>query len=168
LVVCQACRPFFLNLSDSRIFAIRLRHNPVGGGMKMATGGEKIGIDPLTLMKSQRNPVFIMRLHLALDPRLDLSASDLATAWNGGEFAAEAQASVEPSTAATFLSSEMTILLLSAAVSIPASVISTFISDYLKRKFPGKKPPAVEVTTITTPDGEPLFIIRKEIEQPEP
>ena len=108
-----------------------------------------------------------MRTCLALDPTLDLSAEALAAAWNGGEFAAEAEASVEPSTAATFLSPEMTMLLLSAAASIPASVISTFIGDYLKRKFLDKKPPAVEVTTISTPDGEPLFVIRKSIEQQE-
>ncbi len=109
-----------------------------------------------------------MHTHLALDPQLDLSAADLAAAWNGGEFAVEAKASVEPASATSFLSPDMTMLLLSAALSIPASVIATFISDYLKRKFPGKKPLAVEVTTVTTPDGELLFIIRKEIEHPEP
>jgi hypothetical protein len=59
----------------------------------------------------------------------------------------------------------MTVILLSAAASIQATVIATFISDYLKRKFPGKKPPAIEVTTVTTPDGEPLFVIRRSIEQ---
>jgi len=109
-----------------------------------------------------------MNCYLDIDPELDLSAADLAVAWNGGEFAVEAQASVEPASATSLLSPDMTMLLLSAAASIPASVIATFITDYLKRKFPGKKPPAVEVTTVTTPDGEPLFVIRKTVEHDNP
>ena len=107
-----------------------------------------------------------MRHHLAIDPGLHLSADELAAAWNGGVQAAEAEASVEASSA-SFPMGEMTVLLLSAAMSIPATVIATFISDYLKKKFSGKQPPPVEVTTISTPDGEPLFVIRKSIEQQE-
>jgi len=109
-----------------------------------------------------------MNCYLDIDPELDLSAADLAAAWNGGEFAVEAKASVEAASATTFLSPDTAMLLLSAAASIPASVISTFISDYLKRKFLDKKPPAVEVTTVTTPDGEPLFVIRKTVEHDNP
>jgi hypothetical protein len=105
-----------------------------------------------------------MDYRLAFDPALDLAAEELASAWNASEYAEQATASLQPVSAASFPMGEMTVLLLSAALSIPASVISTFISDYLKRKFPGKQPPVVEVTTITTPDGEPLFIIRKSIE----
>lgn len=109
-----------------------------------------------------------MDYRLAFDPSLDLAAEELASAWNGGEFAEEAAARVESASAALFPMGEMTVLLLSAALSIPASVISTFITDYLKRKLPGKQPPVVEVTTITTPEGEPLFVIRKSIERQEP
>jgi len=106
-----------------------------------------------------------MDYRLAFDLALDLAAEELASAWNASEYAEQATASPQPVSAASFPMGEMTVLLLSAALSIPASVISTFISDYLKRKFPGKQPPVVEVTTITTPDGEPLFVIRKSIEQ---
>jgi hypothetical protein len=109
-----------------------------------------------------------MDYRLAFDPSLDLAADDLAAAWNASEFAEEATASLQPAFAASFPIGEMTLLLLSAAASIPAAVISTFISDYFKRKFPGKQPPVVEVTTITTPEGEPLFVIRKSIERQEP
>ena len=106
-----------------------------------------------------------MRHHLAIDPKLQLSPEELAAAWNGGVQTAEAEASVEAASVAAFPMGEMTVLLLSAALSIPATVIATFISDYLKKKFSGKQPPPVEVTTISTPDGEPLFVIRKSIEQ---
>ena len=108
-----------------------------------------------------------MRHHLAIDPALHLSAEELATAWNGGAQATEAEASVEAASAAGFPMGEVTVLMLSAALSIPATVIATFITDYLKQKFSGKQPPSVEVTTISTPDGEPLFVIRKSIEQQE-
>jgi hypothetical protein len=107
-----------------------------------------------------------MRHHLAIDPALKLSANELAAAWNGGEQAVLADASIE-SSSSSFPMGEMTVLLLSAAFSIPATVIATFISEYLKKKFSGKQPPSVEVTTISTPDGEPLFVIRKSIEQQE-
>jgi hypothetical protein len=109
-----------------------------------------------------------MRHHLAIDPALDLAADELALAWNNSDHADEAAARVESASAASFPMGEMTVILLSAAASIPAAVIATFISDYLKQKFPGSKPPAVEVTTVSTPDGEPLFVIRKSIEQQEP
>jgi hypothetical protein len=108
-----------------------------------------------------------MHYHIAIDPALHLSADELAVAWNGSAYAAEAEASVEAASAAAFPMGEMTVLLLSAAFSIPSTVIATFISDYLKKKFLGNQPPLVEVTTISTPDGEPLFVIRKSIEQQE-
>jgi len=84
-----------------------------------------------------------MDYRLAFDPSLDLVAEELASAWNTSEFAEQATASLQPASAASFPIGEMTVLLLSAAASIPASVIATFISDYLKRKFLDKKPPAV-------------------------
>ncbi|AOS83874.1 hypothetical protein BIU88_06740 [Chlorobaculum limnaeum] len=108
-----------------------------------------------------------MDYRLAFDPSLDLAADELAAAWNASEFAEEATASLQPAFAASFPIGEMTLLLLSAAASIPAAVIATFITDYLKRKFPDKKPPAIEVTTIYSLDGELLFIIRKSIERQE-
>jgi hypothetical protein len=108
-----------------------------------------------------------MNFYLAIDPDLELAVAELAVAWNGSDYSGQAEASIEPATAASFPMGEVTVLLLSAAASIPATVIATFITDFLKRKFPAKKPPVVEVTTISTPDGEPLFIIRKSIEHPE-
>lgn len=109
-----------------------------------------------------------MNFYLAIDPDLELAVAELAVAWNGSDYSGQAEASVEPASAASFPMGEVTLLLLSAAAGIPAAVISTFISDYFKRKFPGKQPPVVEVTTITTPEGEPLFVIRKSIERQEP
>ncbi|TNJ39417.1 hypothetical protein FGF66_04760 [Chlorobaculum thiosulfatiphilum] len=109
-----------------------------------------------------------MDYRLAFDPSLDLAAAELASAWNDCDYAGQAVASLQPVSVSSFPMTEMTVILLSAAASIPATVIATFISDYLKQKFSGKQPPVVEVTTITTPDGEPLFIIRKSIEQQEP
>lgn len=109
-----------------------------------------------------------MDYRLAFDPSLDLAADELAAAWNASDYPAKAEVIAQLDSSRSFSIGEVTMLLLSAAASIPAAVISTFISDYLKRKFPGKQPPVVEVTTITTPEGEPLFVIRKSIERQEP
>ncbi|NTW54991.1 MAG: hypothetical protein HGB15_09615 [Chlorobaculum sp.] len=96
-----------------------------------------------------------MRHHLAIDPVLDLAAEKLVAAWSVGEYATQTEASVEPTTASAFPIGEITVL-------------ATIISNCRKQKFSGSKPPVVEVTTITTPDVEPLFIIRKSIERQEP
>ncbi len=102
-----------------------------------------------------------MLYHLAFDPNLNLSAAEFTAAWNSSIHSEEAEASVLSSPATTFLSPEMTGALLSAAASIPAIVIATFVTDYLKKKFPGKTQPVVTVTTICTPDGKPIWIIKK-------
>lgn len=59
------------------------------------------------------------------------------------------------------MSPEITIALITAAVSIPTTVIATFVSDYLKKKFIEKDTPKVTMTTINTPDGRPIWIIQR-------
>lgn len=108
-----------------------------------------------------------MNCYLDIDSEFHLSAEELASAWNASDYPAKAEVIAQLDSSRSFSIGEVTMLLLSAAASIPAAVIATFISDYFKRKFPGKQPPVVEVTTVTTPDGEPLFIIRKSIERQE-
>lgn len=109
-----------------------------------------------------------MNCYLDIDSEFHLSAEELASAWNASDYPAKAEVIAQLDSSRSFSIGEVTMLLLSAAASIPAAVIATFITDYLKRKFPGKKPPAIEVTTIYSLDGEPIFFIRKEIEHPEP
>lgn len=102
-----------------------------------------------------------MQYHVALDPELELSASEFVTAWNASQHAAEAPASLAEASRESFLSPEITVALISAAVSVPTTIIATFISDYLKKKFIEKEAPKVTVTTIYTPDGQPVWIIKQ-------
>lgn len=102
-----------------------------------------------------------MQYHLALDPNLNLTCTEFKAAWNSSIYAKQAEASVLSLPSTIFLSPEMTGILLSAVLTIPATVIATFVTDYLKKQFPGKSLPIVTVTTICTPDGKPIWIIKK-------
>lgn len=102
-----------------------------------------------------------MQYRIALDPKLELFASEFAAAWNGEPPLDDAPAAVDEVPTASFLSPDITVALITAAVSIPTTVIATFISDYLKKKFIEKDTPKVTVTTISTPDGQPVWIIKQ-------
>lgn len=103
-----------------------------------------------------------MPTYLALDPKLGLSAADFVAAWNRSEHKASyGSAQVEEAQAKSFLSPEVTVALIAAAATIPATIIATFVADFLRQEFlEPDKPPKVTVTTIETPDGEPLLVIR--------
>ena len=102
-----------------------------------------------------------MQYRVALDPHLEVSAAEFAAAWNASQYAAKAPATVSDVSGETFLSPEITVALITAAVSIPATVMATFVSEYLKKKFIDKDTPKVTVTTIETPEGEPVWIIKQ-------
>ena len=102
-----------------------------------------------------------MQQRIALDPKLGLSAAEIAAAWNSSQ-AENGEATVDSAPPGTFLSPEMTIVLVTAAVSIPTTVVATFISEYLKEKFIDKDPPKVTVTTISAPEGQPVWIVTQE------
>lgn len=103
-----------------------------------------------------------MQYLVAFDPQLGLSAAEFVSAWNAGEGAAAGAAAVSQAPRETFLGPEATVALISAAASIPATVIATFVSEYLKKKFIAKDPPRVSVTTFTAPDGTPLLVVKQE------
>jgi hypothetical protein len=103
-----------------------------------------------------------MQYLIALDPQLNLSAAEFAAAWNAGEHVAAGTASVSEVPPESFLSPEVTVALIAAAAYIPTTVIANFISEYLKKKFIDKDKPKVTVTTISTPDGQPVLIIKQE------
>ena len=109
-----------------------------------------------------------MQYRVALDPQLELPAAEFAAAWNASPYAADAPAVVADASRESFLSPEITITLITAAVSIPTTVIATFVSEYLKKKFIEKEAAKVTVTTINTPDGQPVWIIRRTEEQTPP
>ncbi|MEI6848359.1 MAG: hypothetical protein WCK32_10160, partial [Chlorobiaceae bacterium] len=75
------------------------------------------------------NNVLSMQYNLAIDPLLNISASEFVAAWNSSGYAEQAEASVQSSPASLFLTPNMTEILLTAALSIPATVIATFITD---------------------------------------
>lgn len=102
-----------------------------------------------------------MQYRLALDPQLELSAPEFAEAWNASQYAENAPAVVDKVPKESFLSPEITVALITAAVSIPTTVIATFVSEYLKKKFIEKDAPNVTVTSINTPDGQPVLIIKQ-------
>jgi hypothetical protein len=105
-----------------------------------------------------------MQYRISIDPGLEISASEFAAAWNAGQYAGNAPAEVDETTHDTFLSPEITVAVITAAMSIPTAVISTFISEYLKKKFLDKEAPKVSVMTINTPDGKPVIIIKQEMQ----
>ena len=102
-----------------------------------------------------------MQYRIALDPKLNISAAELAEAWNADSYADQAPAAIDDMAGQTFLT-ELTVILLTAAVTIPTTVIATFISEYLKKKYIDQEPPKTTVTTISTPDGEPVWIVKQE------
>jgi hypothetical protein len=99
---------------------------------------------------------------VALDPQLGISAAEFVAAWNESEHAAANPATVDEAPRPAFLPLEVTVALISAAATIPATVIATFVSEYLKQKYLKEDKPKVAVTTITTPDGQPVLIIKRE------
>jgi hypothetical protein len=102
-----------------------------------------------------------MQYRVALDPQLELSAAEFAAAWNESQYAQDAPAKVDDAAGQTFMSPEITVALISAAASIPATIIAGFVTEYLKKKFINKDVPKVTVTAISTPDGEPVWIIKQ-------
>jgi hypothetical protein len=102
-----------------------------------------------------------MQYRIALDPQLGLSAAEFADAWNASQYAEDAPAVVDEVSRESFLSPEITVALITAAISIPTTVIANFVSEYLKKKFIEKNAPKVTVTTISTPDRQPVWIIRQ-------
>lgn len=102
-----------------------------------------------------------MNYLVALAPSLELSAAEFVTAWNESEQGVGV-ASVAKAEATTFLTPELTVALIAAAASVPATIVATFVSEYLKKKFIDKEGPKVTVTTISTPDGKPVMIIKQE------
>ncbi len=103
-----------------------------------------------------------MHYRIAFEPDLGLLASEFVEAWNNSPFGKESLAEVPQSSNNTFLSPEITGVLIAAAVSIPAGVITNFISEYLKKKFLEKNSAKVTITTIETPDGKPLLVVKRE------
>jgi hypothetical protein len=103
-----------------------------------------------------------MQYLVALDPQLELSAAEFVAAWNASDHAAAGTAAVDESGKKSFLPLEVTVALITTAASIPATVIATFVADYLKHKFIDKDEPKVTVTTISTPEGQPVWIIKQE------
>jgi len=107
-----------------------------------------------------------MHYRIAFEPDLGLSASEFVEAWNKSPFGKEAPAELPQSSAETFLSPEITGILIGAAVGIPVGVVTNFISEILKKKFLEKD--AVKATskittiTIETPAGEPLLVVKRE------
>jgi hypothetical protein len=102
-----------------------------------------------------------MQYKVAIDPQLDLSADEFVEAWNAGEHTEGSIASVDKSPPESYLPLEVAVALITAAVSIPATVVADYVSEYLKKKFLDKDDLKVTVTTIQTPDGQTVLIIEK-------
>ena len=102
-----------------------------------------------------------MQYRIAFDPKLGLSAPEFVEAWNTSSSNEDASAEVNENSIESFLSPEISIALITVAVSIPATVIANFVSELLKKKFIEKDSPKVLTTSINTPDGEPLLIIKR-------
>ncbi|MBP8001119.1 MAG: hypothetical protein KA338_17840 [Chloroflexi bacterium] len=112
-----------------------------------------------------------MNTQIALDPELDLSAEQFAAAWNHSPYSAQyGPAHTQPPTAEIF-SPEIAVALITIAVSVPATILTSFITEYLKAKYiPKDKPtpppplpaPTIIINQIILPNDQPLFIISPE------
>ncbi|MCB0078089.1 MAG: hypothetical protein KDD73_11805 [Anaerolineales bacterium] len=105
-----------------------------------------------------------MAIRLALDPALQISAPDFVDAWNRSDYAAQATATPVAASRDSFADPALTVALISAAVSIPASIVATFISDYLKKRFleeDKQPPPKIEVIVIQLPDGQDPYVAKR-------
>ncbi|MEM6765135.1 MAG: hypothetical protein AAF655_09420 [Bacteroidota bacterium] len=103
-----------------------------------------------------------MKQYISIDPELGISKEEFVQAWNESAYNTQATAELNKEKTRSFMSPEMVIALVSAGVAIPATIISTFLAEYLKKKFLDNPQPTTTITTIQTPEGEPLLVIKKE------
>ncbi len=111
-----------------------------------------------------------MQQQIALDPQLGLSAEEFMEAWNQSEHSDDAVAMISKESGETFMSPELTVALIAVAASIPAGVLTAFISALLTKKFLEKEKPeqaaptpkiSVTIIEINGPDGQPLMIAKR-------
>ena len=103
-----------------------------------------------------------MRYIIGLDAELGITGNDFVDAWNNSKHVELGKAEVDTATHASFMPLELTVALIAAAATIPTTVISSFISDYLRKKLIDGDHKKVTVTTISAPDGQPILIIKQE------
>jgi len=102
-----------------------------------------------------------MQCHIAFDPELCVSADEFVTAWNRSEHSENAKAIIYEDSRGTFLSPEITIALITAAVSIPATIIASVVSEFFKKKYIETDSPKISTVQINAPDGTPILIVKR-------
>jgi hypothetical protein len=84
-----------------------------------------------------------MQYHIIFDPQIELSPEEFVSDWNKSEYSNDTQSvawiCTDETSVIKFLSPEaLNTILISAAVSIPASVIANLLTEFLKKKFSKK------------------------------
>jgi len=111
-----------------------------------------------------------MKSHIALDAQLDVSAEQFAAAWNLSPYASQyGPAHLETPTAETF-DPDLAVALITIAISIPVTILTSFTVELLKAKYiPQDKPalpplpaPTIIINQTIINHHEPLFIISPE------
>jgi hypothetical protein len=94
---------------------------------------------------------------IALDPSLNLSADQFATAWNADpEARAKGEAKTDLGSPKGFLDPTLATLLIGAAVGVTVNVLSAAIYDFLKTRLSPDQKPVVVVQHI---NGEETIIV---------
>lgn len=98
---------------------------------------------------------------IALDPSLGISMEEFVTAWNQSEHAEEGKL-ISQNEPTRSLSPDPTTMMaiFNGVIAISTGVLTAFVSELLKKKFIDKDKPKITTTTIETPDGTPLLIIK--------
>ena len=90
-----------------------------------------------------------MQYRIVCDPQIELSLEEFVSNWNKSQYSRDTQSiarlNSDGASDIKFLSPEMSTILISAAVSIPAAVIANLVSEYLKEKFLKKESPGISV-----------------------
>jgi hypothetical protein len=111
-----------------------------------------------------------MQQRITLDPQLGLSANEFIPAWNQSKHSEDAVAMINEESSEKFMAPELTVALIAVAASIPAGVLTAFISALLTKRFLEKEKPeqaaptpkiSVTIIEINGQDGQPLMIAKR-------
>jgi hypothetical protein len=105
-----------------------------------------------------------MEYTIALDPKLGMSAADFIEAWQASEHSGQGQARLDQSSGGTHFPLAYTAAILTVGGTLAVELITAVDVDWLTYHREREAKPTVTTTTISTPDGTPVLIIKQETE----
>jgi hypothetical protein len=100
------------------------------------------------------------RLVLVIDPAVEVSPTDFATAWNcSDEASAAGSAMVEAVPPGNFFDA-MDLVVIPAGVGLAINGITAMVGSVIARLRARPDPPELEIAEMTRPDGDRIVVVR--------